>query len=273
MLQEECSVMPTWLLREGNSAYYYDSEVTYKLAAWLTPTYALSIAQSFTDTEETVMSYFVRGLISNMRNTPEQIMQYQSARFDISNDGTSTDQLYCYNTRWLNNTDYITGEELSLGNEVVVLGALQNYNGTTPEIKGYIYEHHEESTQRDYSITSLTLVSIEDMKVTFAWESAAPMVEVRLLNAKNKQIGKLYTSDKEVSFKAPEMGTYTVCVRPVDEDKQYLADEVRLVIEVVPTAIEDIATETVRVEKVVKDGQLLIIRNGEVFNVMGAKTR
>ena len=47
----------------------------------------------------------------------------------------------------------------------------------------------------------------------------------------------------------------------------------RLVIEVVPTAIEDIATETVRVEKVVKDGQLLIIRNGEVFNVMGAKTR
>ena len=273
VLQEECSVMPTWLLREGNSAYYYDSQVTYKLAAWLTPTYALSIAQSFTDTEETVMSYFVRGLISNMRNTPEQIMQYQSARFDISNDGTSTDQLYCYNTRWLNNTDYITGEELSLGNEVVVLGALQNYNGTTPEIKGYIYEHHEESTQRDYSITSLKLVSIEDMKVTFAWESAAPMVEVRLLNAKNKQIGKLYTSDKEVSFKAPEMGTYTVCVRPVDEDKQYLADEVRLVIEVVPTAIEDIATETVRVEKVVKDGQLLIIRNGEVFNVMGAKTR
>ena len=54
--------MPTWLLREGNSAYYYDSQVTYKLAAWLTPTYALSIAQSFTDTEETVMSYFVRGL-------------------------------------------------------------------------------------------------------------------------------------------------------------------------------------------------------------------
>jgi hypothetical protein len=99
------------------------------------------------------------------------------------------------------------------------------------------------------------------------------MVEVRLLNAKNKQIGKLYTSDKEVSFKAPEMGTYTACVRPVDEDKQYLADEVRLVIEVVPTAIEDIATGTVRVEKVIKDGQLLIIRNGEVFNVMGAKTR
>ena len=268
--QDTHSFVPTWYMLDGNAAYYYDSNVTYELAAWLSASQALSIAQSFTSTEETTMPYYVRGVISNMRNTPEQILQYKSARFDISNDGTTNEQLYCYNTRWLNNTDFVTGEEIAVGNEVVVLGPLQNYDGTTPEIKGYIYEFNEEPAQNEFLVTELSLLSVDGMKVTVGWTTNAPMVEVRLLNAKNKQIGKLYTADKQVSFKAPEIGQYTICVRPVDEEKQYLAEEVKLVIEVTAsTDVENVFIKTNVIEKVLRDGQLLIIRDGKTYNVLG----
>lgn len=239
--REKHTIAPTWYMLDGSAAYYYDSQVTYDLAAWLTPSRSSNIAKTFATKGGTTMPYFVRGIVSNIRNTPEEITQYQSACFDISEDGTTANQLYCYNTRWLDNTDFTTGEEINIANEVVVLGVLQTKNGTEPEIQGYIYEFNEKSTQRDYSIKSLSLVSIEGMKVTFAWESEATMVEVRLLNAKNKQIGKMYTSEKQVSFNAPEVGKYTICVRPVDEDKQYLADEVKLVIEVDDYSVIDLA--------------------------------
>ena len=38
-----------------------------------------------------------------------------------------------------------------------------------------------------------------------------------------------------------------------------------------PTAVETVATETIETIKRIENGQLLIIRNGEVFNIMGAR--
>ena len=241
VIEDKCTITPDWYMQKGATYYSYNTNITNDLSATLTPAQAIEITQTLPDTAETKMQYLVRGTISNMRNTPEQIMQHKSACFDISNDGTTNDQLYCYNTRWLNNTDFVTGEEITVGNEVVVLGPLQNYNATTPELKGYIYEFNEKSQQEDFVITELSLLSLEGMKVTVGWTTNAPMVEVRLLNAKNKQIGKQYTTDKQVSFTAPEIGQYTICVRPVDEDKQYLAEEVKLVVEVDDYSVKDLA--------------------------------
>lgn len=245
VIEDKCTITPEWYMQKGAAYYYYNDDITNDLSAILTPAQAIEIAQALPDTAETKMQYIVCGTISNMRNTPEQIVQYNSANFDISSDGTTNNQLYCYNTRWIDNTDFITGEEITVGNEVVVLGSLQNYNGTTPEIKGYIYEFNEKPQPNDFTITELSLLSIEGMKVTVGWNTNAPMVEVRLLNAKNKQIGKLYTADKQVSFTAPEIGQYTICVRPVDEDKQYLADEVKLVVEVDDYSVKDLALVSV----------------------------
>ena len=268
--QDTHVIIPTWYMLDGSAAYYYDSNVTYELAAWLSASQALSIAQAFTSTEETKIPYFVRGVISNMRNTPEQIVQYKSARFDISNDGTANNQLYCYNTRWLNNTDFVTGEEIAMGNQVVVFGPLQNYDGTTPEIKGYIFEFSEKPNVNDFVITELSLLNIDGMKVTVGWTTNAPKVEVRLLNAKNKQIAKTQTSEKQLTFTAPEMGKYTFCVRPMDETQQYLAEEVTLIINVTsPTDVENVSNETNATEKVLRNGQLFILRDGKTYNVMG----
>ena len=268
--QDTHVIIPTWYMLDGSAAYYYDSNVTYELAAWLSASQALSIAQAFTSTEETKIPYFVRGVISNMRNTPEQIVQYKSARFDISNDGTANNQLYCYNTRWLNNTDFVTGEEIAMGNQVVVFGPLQNYDGTTPEIKGYIFEFSEKPNENDFVITELSLLNIDGMKVTVGWTTNAPKVEVRLLNAKNKQIAKTQTSEKQLTFTAPEMGKYTFCVRPMDETQQYLAEEVTLIINVTsPTDVENVSNETNATEKVLRNGQLFILHDGKTYNVMG----
>ena len=106
----------------------------------LTPLEAKTITENLTHTDLTDIPFLVKGVVSTMRNTPDQIITYGSARFDISEDGSSVDQFYCYNTKWLNNTSCTTGYEIELGDEVVVYGNLQNYLGSTPEIKGYVYQ-------------------------------------------------------------------------------------------------------------------------------------
>ena len=119
-------------------------------------------------------------------------------------------------------------------------------------------------------ITELSLLNIDGMKVTVGWTTNAPKVEVRLLNAKNKQIAKTQTSEKQLTFTAPEMGKYTFCVRPMDETQQYLAEEVTLIINVTsPTDVENVSNETNATEKVLRNGQLFILRDGKTYNVMG----
>ena len=121
----------------------------------------------------------------------------------------------------------------------------------------------------DYSVKDLALVSIDNMKVTVAWTTKAPLVEVRLLNANNKQIGKTQTSESQITFTAPEVGQYTVGVRPMYDDQQYLAEEVTLIVVVTPTGVEDVTTTTIPTKKLLRNGQLLIIRDGKMYNIMG----
>ncbi len=103
---------------------------------------ALTLIQSFASTRKTAIPYFVQGTISHMVNTPAQIRQYGTARFYISDDGTTDRQLYAFNTRWLNNETFSTGKEVEVGDRVVISAPLQNYNGDTPELMaGYIYQH------------------------------------------------------------------------------------------------------------------------------------
>lgn len=141
--------------------YYYHDYVTYELAASLKASRAIEITQALKHTNPTEMAYFVDGTISYMRNTPEEIAQYKSARFDISDDGTTNNQFYCYNTKWLKNNDFVTGSEIKIGDKVVVLGKLQNYAGNTAEIKGYVYDHVETT------VTSEQHVAIDNMHIVY----------------------------------------------------------------------------------------------------------
>ena len=215
--QGSYTATPDWYTTIDGDTYQYNTDYTFDLATALPASKALQMTKALGHTNATEMSYFVGGIISNMRNTPEQIVQYKSARFDISDDGTTINQFYCYNTKWLDNSDFVTGNEVALGDEVVIYGQVQNYMGNTPEIKGYVYSH---STPKNYEITNLQ-VRTEGSSVYFSFESDAPNFHVKVTSAAGETIAEAIIDFKSVSLDELADGTYTLWIRPVDEAQEY----------------------------------------------------
>ena len=162
VMQGSYTTTPDWYEKDGDT-YYYKTDYKYDLATTLPASKALQITSALSHTNTTEMSYFVEGTISTMRNTPEQIEQYRTARFDISDDGSTDKQFYCYNTKWLGDTEFVTGNEVKVGDKVVILGQLQNYSGNTPEIKGYVYSHNGRITNNDLPIVKDNTYTIYDL--------------------------------------------------------------------------------------------------------------
>ena len=218
--QGSYTTTPDWYTTDGNT-YQYNKNYTLDLATVLPASKALQMTKALGHTNATEMSYFVGGIISNMRNTPEQIVQYTQARFDISDDGSTNNQLYCYNTKWLDNTDFVTGNEIKLGDEVVVLGNVQNYNGNTPEIKGYVYQHTAgKQPEVDYSIKNLQVTTNQDT-VFFNFESEAPYFHVKVTKENGDVAANGIIDFTNVYLANLENGTYTLWIRPVDEAQEY----------------------------------------------------
>ena len=214
--QGSYTATPDWYTTNGDT-YQYNTDYTFDLATALPASKALQMTKALGHTNVTEMSYFVGGIISNMRNTPEQIVQYKSARFDISDDGTTANQFYCYNTKWLGNTAFVTGNEVALDDEVVIYGQVQNYMGNTPEIKGYVYSH---STPKNYEITNLQ-VRTEGSSVYFSFESDATNFHVKVTSAAGETIAEAIIDFKSVSLDELADGTYTLWIRPMDEAQEY----------------------------------------------------
>ena len=218
--QGSYTATPDWYTTNGDT-YQYNTNYTLDLATVLPASKALQMTKALGHTNATEMSYFVGGIISNMRNTPEQIVQYTQARFDISDDGSTNNQFYCYNTKWLDNTDFVTGNEIKLGDEVVVLGNVQNYNGNTPEIKGYVYQHTAgEQPEVDYSIKNLQVTTNQDT-VFFNFESEAPYFHVKVTKENGDVAANGIIDFTNVYLANLENGTYTLWIRPVDEAQEY----------------------------------------------------
>ena len=217
--QGSYTTTPDWYTKDGDT-YYYKKDYTFDLATALPASKALQMTKALGHTNATEMSYFVGGIISNMRNTPEQIVQYTQARFDISDDGSTNNQFYCYNTKWLDNTDFVTGNEIKLGDKVVILGQLQNYSGNTPEIKGYVYEHTAGQTPVDYSIKNLQVTTNQDT-VFFNFKSEAPYFHVKVTKENGDVAANGIIDFTNVCLANLENGTYTLWIRPVDEAKEY----------------------------------------------------
>ena len=239
--QGSYTATPDWYTTNGDT-YQYNTDYTFDLATALPASKALQMAKALGHTNATEMSYFVGGIISNMRNTPEQIVQYKSARFDISDDGTTNNQFYCYNTKWLDNSDFVTGNEVALGDEVVIYGQVQNYMGNTPEIKGYVYSH---STPKNYEITNLQ-VRTEGSSVYFSFESDATNFHVKVTSAAGETIAEAIIDFKSVSLDELADGTYTLWIRPMDEAQEYYigdAVEEQFEINTKATGIEDLETQ------------------------------
>ena len=245
--QGSYTTTPDWYTTDGDT-YQYNKNYTFDLATALPASKALQITKALGHTNATEMSYFVGGIISNMRNTPEQIVQYKSARFDISDDGTTNNQFYCYNTKWLDNSDFATGNEVKLGDEVVVLGQLQHYNGNTPEIKGYVYKHTAgEQPEVDYSIKNLQVTTNQDT-VFFNFESEAPYFHVKVTKENGDVAANGIIDFTNVYLANLENGTYTLWIRPVDEAQEYyIGDAVETIFTIQITSDVDYSIRNLQV--------------------------
>jgi hypothetical protein len=244
--QGSYTATPDWYTTIDGDTYQYNTDYTFDLATALPASKALQMTKALGHTNATEMSYFVGGIISNMRNTPEQIVQYKSARFDISDDGTTNNQFYCYNTKWLDNSDFVTGNEVILGDEVVIYGQVQNYMGNTPEIKGYVYQYTAgEQPEVDYSIRNLQVTTNQDT-VFFNFESKAPYFHMKVTDVNGETAANGIIDFTNVYVADLADGTYTLWIRPVDEAQEYYigdAVEEQFEINTTATGIEDLETQ------------------------------
>ena len=88
--------------------------------------------------------YYVKGKISRIASggTFTEGASYGNASFYISDDGTETNEFYCFRVLYLGNQKYTSGTDIAVGDEVIVYAELMNYKGNTPETvsnSGYLY--------------------------------------------------------------------------------------------------------------------------------------
>ena len=75
--------------------------------------------------------YYVKGKVSSIK---EVSTSYGNATFYISDDGTTTDQFYIFHCKYIGGEKFTSEDQLKVGQEVVVKGALVNFKGNTPEM-------------------------------------------------------------------------------------------------------------------------------------------
>lgn len=82
---------------------------------------------------------YVKGIVSSIKST-SSIAQYGQIDYNISDDGTATNELLMYNGLNLGGEKFTSADEINVGDEVVVYGELTDYNGTKEMNRGnYIY--------------------------------------------------------------------------------------------------------------------------------------
>ena len=96
------------------------------------------------DNYESTDEVYVKGKISRIADngTFGQSGTFGNATFYISDDGSENGELYAYRILYLGNKKYTAGDDIKIGDEVVICGKLMNYRGNTPETvanSAYLY--------------------------------------------------------------------------------------------------------------------------------------
>ena len=85
------------------------------------------VLQLFIDNNVPTTAVYVKGFISEINS---QSSSYKNARYYISDDGTTTNQFYVYNGKYLEGSDFTEDGQILVGDEVIIYGTLTTYNGT-----------------------------------------------------------------------------------------------------------------------------------------------
>ena len=90
----------------------------------------------------TMDAYRVKGVVSAVTTAKDKLVGYGNCNFNITEAGsTSGQEIICYYTNWLDNQKFTNADDIPVvGDTVVVVGPLQNYNGKPELFKGFIKE-------------------------------------------------------------------------------------------------------------------------------------
>ena len=90
----------------------------------------------------TMDAYRVKGVVSAVTTAKDKLVGYGNCNFNIKEVGsTSGQEIICYYTNWLDNQKFTNADDIPVvGDTVVVVGPLQNYNGKPELFKGFIEE-------------------------------------------------------------------------------------------------------------------------------------
>lgn len=103
------------------------------LADPFNPVAANNYASSLAADAKSDKDVYIKGKISRIANNGEFGTQYGNATFYISEDGGQSNEFYVFRTLYLGNEKYTGGDNIKVGDEVVICGKVTNYKGNTPE--------------------------------------------------------------------------------------------------------------------------------------------
>ena len=125
-------------LRQTAAGVVSPYELTNKTATSLDASYAYEWVSQQTNFEQSVMPLYVHGMVSAIDSLPTT---NGSACFSISHDGSTASALYCRDSKWLDKSNFVTGNEIGLNDTVMLVGYLQLSDTSTPTLQGYIYDY------------------------------------------------------------------------------------------------------------------------------------
>ena len=90
---------------------------------------------------------YIKGKVAKIVTNKDGVVQnydsgFGNAVFYISDDGTEeSETFYIYRALYFGNKDYVSGDVLKIGDEVIICGKVTNYNGTyeTAQKEAYLY--------------------------------------------------------------------------------------------------------------------------------------
>lgn len=94
------------------------------------------------DNYDKIGPVYVKGKISKIADngTYTQSGTFGNATFYMTEDGESGTEFYAYRILYLGNKKYSSGDDIKVGDEVIVYGEIMNYRGNTPEtVQGSAY--------------------------------------------------------------------------------------------------------------------------------------
>lgn len=120
----------------------------------------------FQSAEPSCQLVYVQGLVAQVDAIATEA---GDATFHLSDNGSLTSALYCLQTKWLDQADFVSGNELAVYDTVVVLGNLQLVDMTTPTMQGYVYDYRKGqppvNTSLSATMDSDCLISMQGMQL------------------------------------------------------------------------------------------------------------